>query len=268
MEHTVSESLRYALEPKIVSCMAGAWATGDSHCLPLSTSVDIMTATQCRVVVGTIHNVQMKLETLSSPQQERWGILELTDKLSIPIEDTVFFLNTAFCSNERDFKEVVNVFAQLNEIPPYNRYRERFLKMEIFDEQNRPKDEETCNILRRLPSNVLHSCLPYLSGDPKWLQEAIKMGCPGIRIWCSDIGKGKGIFDKAKLKNAVALSTVPLILEGGLATPNDVHQAFKLGYDAVLLNSAFRNSPGPVSLAVKIREVVRRFYNEYRGCTP
>lgn len=265
MEKSISESLEYALEPKIISCMAGAWPTGDSYCLPLDTAAAIMRETRCRVVVATIQNVQKSLAAVSGPRQRRWGIAELTDKLALSIEDLVFFLNTALCSNQRDVDAMVDIFSQLGNLSPFCNYRARFLKLEILDDRNHPQDEETCKALRDFPIEVRSSCLPFLSGDLRWLEAAIDLGCPGIRIWCSEIGQGRGISDLAKLEKAVAGSSVPLILEGGLGTAEDVLQALDLGFDAVLLNSAFRYASDPVLLAGQIRESVDSFYNERHG---
>jgi len=193
------------------------------------------------------------------------SIADLSSRLSIPIEETVAFLNTALCSTEDDVMRVVGVFERLDEIDPFARFKARFLKLEMFDESIRPKDQDTCKMLRRLPLDVARSCLPVLSGDSHSLQEAIEAGCPGIRIWCSDIGQNKGVVDEERLRRAVAVSTVPLILEGGLATPDHVRRALDLGFAAILINSAFRHSLDPVALARDIRGAVDGQANRKRS---
>ncbi len=258
MEHSVSESLKYVLEPKIISCVAGAWKTGGSYCLPLDTAAEIITATGCRVVVVHIHRIQASIDGVSTPRNNGWRIDELVEKLPMPQKDTVLCVNTALCSNEKDVEDVVDVFKQLDQNNLFQRFQKHFLKLEILDKHNQVKDKDTIDIIRGLPEDIRHSCLPFLSGELACLKKAIEIGCPGIRIWCSDIGKGKGIVDEdeERLRNAVSVSTVPLVLEGGLATSGHVRQALELGFDAVLLNSAFRNSKDPVSLAREIRNVI------------
>jgi len=123
----------------------------------------------------------------------------------------------------------------------------------------RPKDEETCAIFDDYPLELRKLLIPYLTGDIDTFKHAVSRGCPAIRIWNSDIGQRVGIIDEPWLRRVVASAKVPLILEGGLATPKHVQMALRLGFKAVLLISAFRLAADPVKLAKHIRRTIDCF---------
>ena len=128
-----------------------------------------------------------------------------------------------------------------------------FLKLEILDSNLYPNDLHTLEIIEKLEPNIRKVCIPFLSGENNSLSLISKLGCPAARIWCSDIGKGAGITDKLRLERLVNSTNLPLILEGGISTPYHVQEALTIGFRAVLMNSAFRQSSNPIELAEKVR---------------
>ena len=74
----------------------------------------------------------------------------------------------------------------------------------------------------------------------------------------SPIGSGQGIANPLNLQ--IILEQVkaddpdfPIIVDAGLGTPSDVVQAFELGADAVLLNTAVARAGHPVKMAAAMR---------------
>jgi thiazole synthase len=138
---------------------------------------------------------------------------------------------------------------------PYNQ-TSALLKLEILDDNLCPLDEITLRILEQMTLELRSICIPFLKGDKNPLQQLSSLGCPATRIWSSQIGQGLGIIDQPRLERLLNSTSIPLILEGGLATPQHVQMALEMGFSAVLLNSAFKDSSDPIKLASDIRTAI------------
>ncbi|MBX9742105.1 MAG: thiazole synthase [Chthoniobacterales bacterium] len=98
--------------------------------------------------------------------------------------------------------------------------------------------------------------LPYINADPvlaKRLQEA---GAATVMPLGSPIGSNRGVETRAMIKIIVAQATVPVIVDAGLGAPSHVAEAFELGADAVLINTAIAAAKDPVGMASAFRKVV------------
>ena len=61
----------------------------------------------------------------------------------------------------------------------------------------------------------------------------------------SAIGSGQGILTMEEIKLIIRSSTVPVVVDAGLAVPSDASQALEAGADAVLVNTAIAQSLNP-----------------------
>lgn len=252
LDRSPISTLAYALAPGIISCVAGVWTSNNRYCLPVHVGAGVIRNSGCRVLV--IH--QPNSNTFGILQDDALELDELIQELELPIDNLVLFFNTSLCSTMDDVQQAIEMMNFMCSLPPYSQVVGAFLKLEILDDNLRPIDSKIIKILNELPLEMRKVCIPFLSGELSALQHAVDLGCPAIRIWCSDIGQGKGIIDKQRLEQIVNLVNIPLILEGGLATPTDVQEALLAGFSAVLINSAFRHSQDPIQLATQIRTAI------------
>lgn len=91
--------------------------------------------------------------------------------------------------------------------------------------------------------------MPYTNDDPVTAQKLEDLGCVAVMPLASPIGTGLGIGNAYNLAMITQRAKVPVIVDAGLGTASDVAQAFELGCDAVLLNSAVARARDPVRMA-------------------
>ncbi len=91
----------------------------------------------------------------------------------------------------------------------------------------------------------------YTSDDPVLALKLHRAGADCIMPAGSPIGSGRGIQNKANMQLLMSLlpGQVPLILDAGVGCASDVTQAFELGFDAVLLNSAVAGAEHSAKMA-------------------
>ncbi len=244
--------LEKVLEAKIISCVAGVWTSKDKYCLPVDIAAEVIRATGTRALVLHI------TENNESISNEIISFEELISELSIPLSEMILLFNTSGCSSLKTVQRVIEKMEYIcSGYPSENKdLLPSFLKLEILDNDLRPNDKATLKIIKELDSEIRKICIPFLKGNEETIKQVSRLGCPAARIWCSDIGKGAGITDLSRLQLLLNSTDIPLILEGGLATPQHVQQALALGFRAVLINSAFRFSKNPIELAKKIRAAI------------
>lgn len=91
--------------------------------------------------------------------------------------------------------------------------------------------------------------MPYTNDDPVTAQKLEDLGCVAVMPLASPIGTGMGIRNAHNLAMIAQRAKVPVIVDAGLGTASDVAEAFELGCDAVLLNSAVARAREPVRMA-------------------
>lgn len=225
------------------------------YCLPVKTAARVIEESGSHVFV--LHAPLLKHN--DKQNSAFFNFSDLLGEVKIPADRFSLFINTSFCRTREDVDHVVKILKILRDAEPYKRTASIFLKLEILDDRLRPKDGETCAIIDNYPLEVRQFVIPYLTGEIDSFRHVVSRGCMAVRIWNSDIGQRQGIIDEPRLKSVIASSEVPLILEGGLATPKHVRHALQLGFKAVLLNSAFKDSADPIKLAKKIRKTIDHF---------
>ena len=105
--------------------------------------------------------------------------------------------------------------------------------------------------------------LPYIHADPvlaKHLQEA---GCATVMPLGSAIGSGQGIHTAEEIRIIIEQATVPVVVDAGLGVPSDASQAFEMGADAVLVNTAIAQAQDPVLMAQAFKGGVKAGRDAY-----
>ena len=81
--------------------------------------------------------------------------------------------------------------------------------------------------------------LPYTTDDFKFTKTLESLGCEVIMPWGSQIGSGRGLENPEKLmKIREEMPNLTLIIDAGIGRISHVCQAFEMGYDGILLNTA------------------------------
>ncbi|MBS97028.1 MAG: thiazole synthase [SAR202 cluster bacterium] len=96
--------------------------------------------------------------------------------------------------------------------------------------------------------------LPYIHADPVLAKQLEEIGCATVMPLGSAIGSGQGIHTKEEIAIIIEQSSIPVVVDAGLAVPSDASTAMELGADAVLVNTAIAqaNNPGLMGEAFKL----------------
>ncbi|MBI4726314.1 thiazole synthase [candidate division TA06 bacterium] len=148
-------------------------------------------------------------------------------------------------SGARAAEEAVRIARLARAVTGWN-----WLKLEVTPEPNYllPDPVETLKAAELLIKDGF-VVLPYINADPvlaKRLQEA---GCAAVMPLGSPIGSGRGIKTADQIRIIIQQAMVPVVVDAGLGLPSHVCQAFELGADAVLVNTALAVAKDPVQMA-------------------
>ncbi|GIX42881.1 MAG: thiazole synthase [Leptospiraceae bacterium] len=80
--------------------------------------------------------------------------------------------------------------------------------------------------------------LPYIQADPVLAKQLQEAGASTVMPLGSPIGSNQGIRTKESIKIIIEQADVPVVIDAGLGLPSHVAEAFELGADAVLVNTA------------------------------
>lgn len=151
--------------------------------------------------------------------------------------------NTAGCHS---VKEVVNLAKMSREL-----FDTDWIKLELIgDEYSLQPDPiellKATDILIKDGFKVL----PYCTDDLVLCRRLADLGCEVIMPWGAPIGTGQGLLNPYALESIRnRLTDITLIVDAGIGLPSHAVQAFELGYDAILLNSAVAQATDPVVMA-------------------
>ncbi|MGL6063291.1 MAG: thiazole synthase, partial [Bradyrhizobium sp.] len=95
---------------------------------------------------------------------------------------------------------------------------------------------------------------PYCTEDLSVASRLVDAGCKVVMPWASPIGSARGITNSDALKLLRArLPDITLVVDAGIGAPSHAAEAFELGYDAVLLNTAIAKADDPVKMGNAFR---------------
>lgn len=182
-------------------------------------------------------------------------IVDIVDAFVDP-PSLVPLLNTSRATSSMQARQMIDyglrAFAALSGV--FFR-RAPLLKLEILNRDLLVLDDETLSCLRQLEADLRCRTVPILSPNPGAVAEAVKLGCPAVRLLSGRIGQRTGILHPSVVSAAIARAEGrPAILEGGIDTADHIRQSAELGAAGVLMNSAFRLAPDPVARARELRQ--------------
>ncbi len=91
--------------------------------------------------------------------------------------------------------------------------------------------------------------LPYINADPVLARRLQDVGTATVMPLGSPIGSHQGITTRRQIEIIVNQATVPVVVDAGIGAPSHAAEAFEMGADAVLVNTAIAIARDPVRMA-------------------
>jgi thiazole synthase len=152
-------------------------------------------------------------------------------------------------SGVRDAKEAIFA-AQLSR----EAFETNFLKLEIHPDPRYllPDPIETLKATEEL-AKMGFIVLPYIQADPVLCKRLEEVGSAAVMPLGSLIGTNKGLKTKDLLEIIIEQSTIPVIVDAGIGAPSHAAEAFEMGADAVLVNTAIAIAGDPEQMATAFK---------------
>jgi len=161
--------------------------------------------------------------------------------------------NTAGCFNAED---AVRVARLGRELIKYSDYRGAdWVKLEVLGDTKTllPEPVGTLEATKTLVKEGFH-VLVYCSDDVMLCKRLKEAGASAIMPAGSPIGSGQGVLNPNNIRIIMEElkgqdASYPVIVDAGVGIASDVAQAFELGVDGVLLNTAIAGAKDPLAMA-------------------
>jgi thiazole synthase len=129
------------------------------------------------------------------------------------------------------------------------------IKLDVRTPDNLPDGEPTVAAARTL-IGAGFAVLPFLRPDVNLARRLVDLGAVALRVMASPVASARGILDAEAVRAVLDTAGVPVVVEGGLGTPEQVSDAMALGADAVLVNTAIATAPDSPATAAAMRRAV------------
>jgi thiazole synthase len=155
--------------------------------------------------------------------------------------------NTAGC---RTVKEAVATAQMAREL-----FATSWIKLEVIGEEDLLAPDVFGLVeAARILCDDGFEVFPYMTDDLVVAEKLLDAGCKVLMPWGAPIGSGRGLNNLFALRAMRAhFPGIPLVIDAGIGAPSQAAQAFELGYDAVLLNTAIARAGDPVAMAGAFR---------------
>lgn len=98
--------------------------------------------------------------------------------------------------------------------------------------------------------------LPYINADPVLARRLQDVGTATVMPLGSPIGSHQGITTRKQIEIIIAQATVPVVVDAGIGAPSHAAEAFEMGADAVLVNTAIAIASDPARMAIAFKAAV------------
>ncbi|GAC1543408.1 MAG: thiazole synthase [Acidimicrobiales bacterium] len=115
-----------------------------------------------------------------------------------------------------------------------------------------PDPIETLRASERLVTEGF-TVLPYCPADPVLCKHLEEAGCATVMPLGSWIGSNQGLRTRGALEIIIEQSLIPVVVDAGLGAPSHAAEAFEIGADAVLVNTAIGTANDPAAMATAFR---------------
>jgi thiazole synthase len=129
------------------------------------------------------------------------------------------------------------------------------IKLDVRTPDNLPDGEPTVAAARALVGDGF-AVLPFIRPDADLARRLVDLGAVALRVMASPVASARGILDAEAVRAVLDAAGVPVVVEGGLGTPEHVSDAMALGADAVLVNTAIATARDCPATAAAMRRAV------------
>lgn len=98
--------------------------------------------------------------------------------------------------------------------------------------------------------------LPYINADPVLARRLQDVGTATVMPLGSPIGSHQGITTRRQIEIIISQATVPVVVDAGIGAPSHAAEAFEIGADAVLVNTAIAIASDPARMATAFKVAV------------
>ena len=144
-----------------------------------------------------------------------------------------------------------------------------WVKLEVLGDSKTllPDPIETLKACEQLASEDF-SVLCYTSDDPVMARRLKEVGAASVMPAGSPIGSGQGLLNPNNLRIILEYLKLddpdyPVIVDAGVGTASDVAEAFELGADGVLLNTAIAHARDPILMARAMKNAAQAGRDAY-----
>jgi len=105
--------------------------------------------------------------------------------------------------------------------------------------------------------------LPYINADPVLARRLQDIGTATVMPLGSPIGSHQGITTRRQIEIILIQAAVPVVVDAGIGVPSHAAEAFEMGADAVLVNTAIAVASDPVRMAQAFKMAVEAGRSAY-----
>jgi thiazole synthase len=95
--------------------------------------------------------------------------------------------------------------------------------------------------------------LPYINADPVLAKRLQEIGCATVMPLGAPIGSNRGLQTRDQIRIIIEQATIPVVVDAGIGTPSHAAEAFEMGADAILVNTAIAVANDPCRMAVAFK---------------
>lgn len=165
--------------------------------------------------------------------------------------------NTAGCYNAVDAVRAARLGREI--LQTLGNPGSDWVKLEVLGDSKTllPDPVETLAACKQLVAEGF-KVLCYTSDDPVLACRLKDLGAASVMPAGSPIGSGQGLLNPNNLRIILEYlksgdPTYPVIIDAGVGTASDVAEAFELGADGVLLNTAIAHARDPIGMAAAMK---------------
>ncbi|MEO1617044.1 MAG: thiazole synthase [Planctomycetota bacterium] len=179
----------------------------------------------------------------------------------------VLLPNTAGCYTSEDAIRAANLGREI--LSSLGNPGEDWVKLEVLGDSRTllPNPAETIVACEKLAADGFQ-VLCYTSDCPVTAKRLKEVGATSVMPAGSPIGSGQGLLNTNNLRIILEYlkeddPDFPVIIDAGVGTASDVSEAFELGGDAVLLNTAIAHARDPILMARAMKHAALAGRNAY-----
>ena len=126
-----------------------------------------------------------------------------------------------------------------------------WLKLEIHPDPKylMPDPTETLIATKELVKDGF-IVLPYCHADPVLCKQLEDAGSAAVMPLGAPIGSNKGLKSREFLRIIIEQVQIPVVVDAGIGKPSHSSEAFEMGADAVLINTAIAVAKDPIGMSI------------------